>query len=484
MGCDMPLAEHDQKAIDAFFDGLASWWDSYKKFSTVSYFAVKHESAFVLVQARLSLNPKQSDSLPLAHYQTENIRAGRFQVADLDVDPRQVVKMLTDGKLVCSAGELQFPPNDEGSFAAHYLPFHPEGLQNGNRLSVLTIKGSARMEYIRQLQFDWEVKAATTPYDNIAELLLEYGLGPLRDDAVNLEVIASHVAAIDLSSTVTGNKARPALFLANGLSPDRATLGYRVFSQGRVVQRATIVGAMMQWEQRDALQYGTAEINIPPAAVLHCIATYAGSAQHQGWLLDSSTVQNPQRSAYEAFDEKLEVLHDFLSKSGGKGRDARDLETGVSWLLWMLGFSVAHLGGTDKTQDAPDLIVTTPSGNFVVIECTTGLLKTENKLARLVERTETLRQRLEASGNRHLHVLPTVITTKSRDEVRADLEQAERLGVLVLTRESLEDGLKRTLVLPNANALFTEAERTVQSAQASYQNTAHPVVNMSPVISI
>ena len=189
-------------------------------------------------------------------------------------------------------------------------------------------------------------------------------------------------------------------------------------------------------------------------------------------------MQNPQRSVYEAFDDKLEILKDFLAKSKSRGRDARDLETSVAWLLWMLGFSVAHLGGTKKTQEAPDLIATTPRGNFAVIECTTGLLKAENKLALLVERTEVMRRRLEASGNRHLHILPVIVTSKSQEEIKADLEQAEKFGVFVLTRESLEEALRRTLFFPNAEALFAEAKQSVLMAQEKYQNGTVPFTGL------
>jgi hypothetical protein len=157
-----------------------------------------------------------------------------------------------------------------------------------------------------------------------------------------------------------------------------------------------------------------------------------------------------------------------LESSQTKGRDARDLETAVAWLLWMLGFSVAHLGGTPKTQDAPDLVATTPNRNFVVIECTTGLLKAENKLARLVERAEALRRRLDASGNRHLRVLPVIVASKDREEVRADIEQAEKLGVLVLTGETLREALIRTLVLPDAERIYAEGERVVREKKQEH----------------
>lgn len=471
----MPLADHNLKTIEAFFSALVPWEEAYKHFTNISYFAIKREDAFVLVQARLFLNTVTSD-LPVSHFQTASIRAGHFPIENLNTDLRGVVDQLTTGRFVCPGGELLFPAEDGGSYSAYHLPFHPEGLQNGNRLDVLTLTGARRTEHVRQPHLDWELKAASTPYDSVAELLLDYRLGPLRGDAANVEVVAFNVAAVDLSSVVAGPKARPSVLLAGGLSPNKVTLGYRVFSQGRVVSRATIPGTMMQWGLRDGWQHGVAELDIPPAAVMQCFASYAGIAQHQGWLSDPSTVQNPQRAVYEAFDDKLEVLRDFLAKSQGKGRDARDLESGVSWLLWMLGFSVAHLGATDKTQNAPDLIATTPRGNFAVIECTTGLLKAESKLALLIDRTEALRRRLEASGNGHLHVLPVIVTSKARDEVKADLEQAERLGVVVLAREFVEEALKRTLVLPNAEALFAEGEQAARAAQAKYQNGRPPLL--------
>ena len=55
----------------------------------------------------------------------------------------------------------------------------------------------------------------------------------------------------------------------------------------------------------------------------------------------------------------------------------------MSWLFWMLGFSVLHLGATKRVQDGPDLVATTPTEHYVVVECTTGQVKGESKLERL-----------------------------------------------------------------------------------------------------
>jgi hypothetical protein len=175
--------------------------------------------------------------------------------------------------------------------------------------------------------------------------------------------------------------------------------------------------------------------------------------------------RNPRRAILEAFDPGLQVLREYLLKSGAKKRDARDLEIAVAWLLWMLGFAVSQLGLTEKTQEAPDMVALAPHGNVVLVECTTGLLKAESKLANLIDRVAAVRRRLDASGNRHVRVLPLMVTSKSSSEIRADEEQAQRLGVAVATRDVFESTINRTLVQPNAHLLFSEAERATLETQ-------------------
>jgi hypothetical protein len=98
------------------------------------------------------------------------------------------------------------------------------------------------------------------------------------------------------------------------------------------------------------------------------------------------------------------------------------------------------------------------------MECTTGMPKAD-KLSRLIERTERVKQHVPAVTS----VLPVMVTSKCRLEVRADLEAAAKLGVLVLSREHLDNAVEvRTLLLPDADALYDEAERAVSEAQARY----------------
>jgi hypothetical protein len=100
-----------------------------------------------------------------------------------------------------------------------------------------------------------------------------------------------------------------------------------------------------------------------------------------------------------------------------------------------------------------------------VVECTTGLIKAEHKLARLIERTEVIRSRVSDTHR----VIPVMVTSKKRREVRSEIPDAEQHGVLVITRETLDDGAARTILMPDADATYGEAEEVIGAALAKHQ---------------
>jgi hypothetical protein len=206
--------------------------------------------------------------------------------------------------------------------------------------------------------------------------MFEYVLGALIGTPINVGIAAFNVAEIDtVNSVVEGNKAIIHVLAAEGVDTNKVTIGYRVNNQGRVCIRSTIASSEVKRSLRDGARHGEALIEVPAAAVVNSVVSYNGIAQHHWWFSDPATSQNARRAVYETIDAKLEALKDILAKAQGKNPEARQLEAAIAWLLWMLGFSVAHFGGGPKTQDAADLIATTPGGHFAVIECTTGLLK-------------------------------------------------------------------------------------------------------------
>ena len=422
------MNQHDMENIDNFFSTIEPWEQAYTNVG-FSFFAARRGDDYYLLQARLFLNIVAS-TIPTMRVETPSVIAGHMALSELGLDVRQFVdNIANDGMVVTPMGKLIFPSSEHRNISTYFDPFHQEGISAGNRLPVLTISGESNHTFIDSSKFDWELKAQAQPFDTLDELLLLLALGGRHSDQAKIEVVAYTVVFINQISTVSGGSATPCITLAKKLDRNKCRIGYRELLHGKVESRSSIEGLDLEWSEQESLLLGKGQVSVSDGAVLHCVASYDGHAQNQGWIADPTNSQNARRVSIEASDEKLEILRDYLFEEQKARKNSRDFESGVASLMWMLGFNVNQVGGTARTSDAPDILATSPQGNILVVECTVGLLKAENKLAILVERTEVIKKRLSASGNGHLKILPIIVTAKTKEEVKADVEQAQKLGI-------------------------------------------------------
>lgn len=447
---------NDQPNAKKFFDAVSSF--SSVMIPSFSFIAFKKDDRWEIFRARLSLN-LPGNAPDRIFVQTSNIMAGVKVLSDSKISPRKCVRDILNGEIEFEGTLLSFPARD-GSYASTFTPLHAEGIEHQNRVTFLQIIGNDQTGYHSYAPFDWELKAAPEPYQHIIELLATLGLSSPSQPSSTFEALAYNIVAIDGSSKVNEAKATFRLRIVKGLDKKISSIGYRVLSNNVVVSRSTIPGTALKWSDDDDTHVGEAYIDVPSAAVIHAIARYDGVAYQHWWFADINHSQNPRRASFEVADPNLQILASFFENRSMK--HARDLEFATSWLLWILGFSVAHLGANQRMSDAADLIVTTPEGHFAVVECTTGQLKAEHKLSLLVERATIVKDRLEKSNSPHLRVLPIIFTTKTREEVRTDLDHAKSLGVVVIGQDDIPALMQRTLLLPNADQYYREAEQSLQ----------------------
>lgn len=433
-------------------------------FLRFSFLAIRNEvtNEFVIIKARLFL----SSGIPVFEnktLKTTNVFAGSFVVErgearQIKLDELDLVKQVLSGVVRTPQGVV--------SFYGRNITFNPHFIESQASLAILSISSDEFKQADQFRLIDWELRAATEPYDGLQDLALDLGLGSVQNSReIAVEIIASNVMVLHTDSTVQGDIAHMRVKLAAKLNPALVSVGFKEFKDRRLIKRSHIAGISFDWKEEEGFLVGNASFNVSGAAALQCFCTYAGKFQHLFWFADPSTAQNTKRVAYEIIDPRLTNLRQYIRKDDFKGSDARNVEAYVSWLLWMLGFSTAHFGQVQNSQDAVDIVATTPFGHFVLVECTTGLLKPDNKIPKLFERAQVLRTKLEASDNRHLKVLTVMVTTKGRDEVAAELEQAERHGILVLTKEDLERACDDTLILQDADKLFDRALEVVAARQ-------------------
>lgn len=453
-----------QQAVHNFLEAISPWAEVYS-YSTFSFLAVRRDEGLILLQGRLFLQTSIGN-VPAKIFNSPSIVVGNFPLKDLGLSHTEFLDLLLQAKeLITPIGALRFPVDGQSGISAYFTAFHQAGLSESNRLPVLALSGAQRHGLIRQPEVDWELATGVTPYDSLNELLNEFSLGGQMGDFAIVEVIAHTVAIVDLNAKVLGDSAEPAVFLPISAKTDKAKINYRVVLHGNVVGRGSLFGDALAWTTENSRQRGAGKVEIQSGGVVQCFAIYADHLHHKGWIGDPSLFQNSRRAAFEEFDPNQVVMRDFLFESQRARKDARDFEVGVAWLLWMLGFSVVHAGATSRTSDAADILATTPAGHTAIVECTVGHLKVDSKLSKLVERSNTIRKRLNDSGNSHLKVLPIIVTALSRDEVKADLDQARGLGVAVVTKEDLLSAIDQTIVQRNAEEIFMQVEGTAQSPQ-------------------
>lgn len=141
-------AENFFKAIEPIVGGNSD--------ITFNYLAVLHQGTHVLICSRLYFVSGKT-KLPFTHIETKTIRAGQYQVSDLNCTARELVEQISNGTVKTPKGDLHFPINTAGSTHSVFHPHHEVGLANQNRLNVLHISSDGLS--LDTVSLDWVIKS-------------------------------------------------------------------------------------------------------------------------------------------------------------------------------------------------------------------------------------------------------------------------------------------------------------------------------------
>ena len=180
----MTMLPNDEKRIDDFFAAIEPFQEAYR-YVSFSYLAVSNGDEFRLVHGKILFNTAPFKKA-FSHFHSKNIRAGQYHLSELKLEPRALIAGLLSGELSTPDGLLVISGNDDGMFSTSYDATNQEGIKAQARYNALTIYGASQtsnigryiFEAIRQPLLDWELRAASTPYDNLQELGFENLLGP------------------------------------------------------------------------------------------------------------------------------------------------------------------------------------------------------------------------------------------------------------------------------------------------------------------
>lgn len=443
------------RAVEDLTRCIASWCEGYVV-ARATILAVKSPDGWSIVSGQIFARMGASPSPPKV-LETSGVVA--FQ-ADIPGGIDAVFGLLArvrEGGLEIGGRRFQFPIENELSGHLEFL--NPLGLRDGRRLTTLKIYGARRGGLFDRAKLDWELKAAEPPFDGLWDLLGEVGMPIPEGDMCSMDVVLLNVAEVAASSSVAGTKATLDVIMSPRLSPRDMRIGYKVFQHRNLVRRESQAGTVLAWQERDGMSVGRFELEVPEGAVLQVFLSYGHEAQQQYWMVDQNSLPNPRLSAYSLFDKDLEVLRDFLFESSQPRKNPqRDFEDGIAALLFILGFSNVNLGGMQRLQEAPDGLCCTPSGEYAIIECTTGHPDRDDKLSKLFTRALALRGTMDRVGLQQRKLLSVLVTALARNEIPdAELTKAAEMRILVLCKEDLEAAVQRAAFGENADRIYAQA---------------------------
>lgn len=451
----------DKNTVDEFSDILSHWINVYK-WQNCSYVAIKTPTGQKLVFGRIILETSLfKDSISDFYLETENIIV---QHEILSAEPNNIDKRLLEAKegLVTYSKHAFNLKNksDELPYFTCYPIYHP-AISYGARLPSLIIRERERHAILTMnLQLlDWELRSANQPFDSFEDLLAYMNLPGLSQmgDSATMEIIARTPANISDKSTINNNQAALILNVSQNLDVNKIKLGCKVFNRNGI-ERFSVNGGKIRWiDNKDSLM-GEYNHTIEDATWLQAFLSYEGLALHSWYINDPQKQTNPRYSIHSLFDGGHDILQKFLLQAG---YTSENFEDGVALLLNVLGFSIFHYGRIPKLKDGPDIIALTSMGNIAVIECTIGLLDKEDKLAKLIQRTFLIKEKLKNTGFNHFSVQPIIVSKLPRAEVTGHLEEAGKHGIAVVCKEELIELLNRITFHPDSEGLFQEASRLI-----------------------
>jgi len=449
------------KNIERLQNFVDAWNDGYK-FAAFSYVALKRsdkEPPVILAAAIRLLPPLDQSKVQPFTCETSSILGG-FTIYPIDKPIAELLSPIAEGIITPPNG----PPlriSDQGrtsqfdTGASTLKTNQPRAAT----LKILAVGLNTLLQDAGRLEeIDSELSSSSTPFDGISDLLATVGLDSnLGRQNSELSVVATNLIAVDrVKSAISRGTAGIHCLSTPHLKRDQLRIGIMPFNR-QYSERKSITGNDLSWEiHEDGIAHGSTEINVGDSPAVQIFLSHSNTLFDRWWIFDPEKHINPAYAVHQTIDNEMAALKNFLS--GQSRNPSEDLERGGALLLSLFRFSVAHYGLIPTLRDGPDLLAFTPSNELLVIDCTTGLPNENNKVSKLISRTERIRLSLQNAGHPNMQVLPVIVTTAPRSTIQRDIAEAARHGVAVAAKEQIDGLIERVRIPPSPSQIFAEAK--------------------------
>jgi hypothetical protein len=444
-------------AVVSRFQLAAENWvcDSYSM--DIRYLAgVDGTGQYQLWSASVQLSP-----LPAPRDLSFKIDSGKFIAGQLQLSaqPKQGLLKIVD---LATRGELKVYGKRLQIIADQRLDYYSEMGHRDRWYSDLHLQVMGRnlgSEPIDAVGIDNELRRASPPFDGLTDLASWLGLSNDTQGTAPQTIGLRVGPPVDLISEKCSLKDGVLLLTLHAhpkFDVNRVSLGVRAFPGNGLEARQQIANQIDWKRARNGRREGLAVVQIESADSVLTMLMIENSMVRRRWFADSSRARNNRLLAVQHFDKDLRMVKQAVLEPGS---DSMRFEVGIAQLMFLLGFSPA----VQLETDSPDLIITTPTGRIVVVECTTRIADFSSKLGKLVDRRGALDKSLKTSEH-HEDITGVLVCALPRNQIAAQASELSKHKVVLVAKEELLHAFEK-LRLPNdPDKLLTDAIAKINTA--------------------
>jgi hypothetical protein len=329
----------------------------------------------------------------------------------------------------------------------------------------VTGEREAQFESIDAGAIDGALRVSTPPFDGVTDLAGWLGLpdpfGPQSASSISIRIMP----AVDLNGAeckLQGDRLRLSLNAHARLDTSKVGLAIRAAPGAGVASRFQ-ASSQIKWRRpKDGLRVGLVDVLVPNADSALAMLVIGDSTVRRHWFVDPTKARNSRLAAIQQFDKDLRMIKQAVMESA----DASRFELGVAALLFLLGFTSA----VQLETDAPDLVVVTPGGRLIIVECTMRIADFNAKLGKLIDRRGALAKSMQ-TGDRPFRVDAALVCALPRDQIASDDAGVSKHRVILITKEDLARAIERARFPADPDELMEAAFSHQRAAGTRFQET-------------
>jgi len=402
-----------------------------------------------LLAASISLVPFPLPQDMSFKVETEEILAGQEQRSGTKKELLEILQSAAEGRVKADSHEFLLSSDTSYMYSADLVGDNRWFDQLNLRVTGASPQAQSNPSYLLTRVTDNGLRRGSPPFDGLADLMAWLGLEnpEIRHSQPTIDLRV--FPPIDITSDVSLSNNCLRLTMYSHTKFDRSTfsLATRTLPADGVKSR-THVTSQITWNTIDVNKLeGKVEVQFENSDNVQIMLMIGESTVRRQWIMDPARAENNRLVAMQLFDKNLRMVREAFESS-----DSIRFEMAVGAVLFLMGFSSA----VQLEKDAPDLVVSTPSGRIVLVECATKIADFHTKLGKLVGRKANLTAAMQGSK-----VPPRVegllVCAAPRDQIHADMKELRNHHIPIVTKEDLYAALDRLRFHVDPDAVLDEA---------------------------